>query len=362
MFGFKRNRIESESGVFYLQDGIVTDFRPSGNNPFTEEIFEEPQANHGHITKKSIRHLIVPKGVRGFADDFFRGITITERFELPDGLLYLGNSYHDKLSHGCVFAKTTIPAVNIPETVTEIGEFAWGGSQIGILRIPASIHSQTQYLRQFKDATIQTLCLPEEWEEHFYLEGTQVREKFSYEGQCSNQFGWLGLDATVYTLVFGKAQLAGEYNKRRALTYSNPCDEQWFKAAMQILSNDVFTCYGKGHHLYQEKECEWGMIYQLLTEIKGVDATIRLKVAKEDFEGIAAEYRNYQIVKEAIANGWISIMASLMTDKSIQLYCFLDWDIGDSENFGRWTINLMAFLDKTGKFIKPFFVQDSRMR
>ena len=360
MFGFKRRRIESVSGVFYLNDGIVTDFTPSSDNPFIEDIIEEPQAYNGYVTKKSIRHLIVPNGVRGFIDDFFRDMTITERLELPDGLLYIGNSYHDNDSHGCVFAKFSIPAVNIPDTVIEIGEFAWGGSQIGLLKIPVSIHPQTRYLRQFKGTHIQTLCLPKEWKEYFCLEGTRIKRR-STSWAHSKQFEWLCLDA-VDALVFGKAQLADEYNKRLSLSCSNAQDGQWFKGAIQILSNDAFTCYGQGHHLNQEKECEWEIIYQLLSEIKGVDAQIRLKVTKDDFKGITEEYSKYHTIQEAIANGWIRMDARMMNDKSIRLYSSLDWDIGDSENFGRWTINLMGYLDKSGKFLKPFFIEDTRMR
>ena len=138
-------------------------------------------------------------------------------------------------------------------------------------------------------------------------------------------------------------------------------DEQWFRDTMHLISNGAFSCYGQGHHLIQEKECEWEVTYQLLTEIKGVDAMIRFKVTKEDFYGIDVEYRKCPIIEEAIANGWIRMDARMTTDKSIMLYSCLDWDIGDSENYGRWTINLMAYLDESGKFIKPLFVQDSRI-
>lgn len=158
-----------------------------------------------------------------------------------------------------------------------------------------------------------------------------------------------------------KIGLLEEFNKRKIIAERVPVDEQWFRDTMQLISNGAFSCYGQGCHLTQEKECEWGMTYQLLTEIKGVDATIMLKVTKEDFKGITAEYRKYHIIREAIANGWISINARMIDDNSIRLYSCLDWDIGDSGNYGRWTINLMAYLDKSGKFIKPFFIQDSRM-
>lgn len=361
MFGFVRKKIENESGVFYLNDGVVSDFKPSVYNPFTEEIIEEPQTYHGHTTKTAIKHLIVPKGVRGFADDFFRDVTITERFELPDGLLYIGNGYHDNGSHGCVFSHCSIPAVNIPETVIEIGEFAWGGSQIGLLKIPASIHPQKQYLRQFKDTHIQTLCLPKEWAEYFYIEGTCVKQRFSPSSQHSEQFGWLGLDATIDTLVFGKAQLADEYNKRLSLACSNAQDEQWFKGALQILSNDAFTCYGQGRHLIQNKTCEWPVIYDLLFSLKCVDAHVKIRISYNDLINISAEYLQNSIMAQAIENGNIEMTATLMPDKSVRLYRCLAFDIGDSGHFGCWTINLMAYLDCSGNFIKPFFIEDTRI-
>ena len=114
MFIFKKRILESESGLFYLdKEGMLTDFKPSETNPIIKEKIEEPFAYNGYITKESISHLIIPKGVRGFADDFFRGITVTCRFELPEGLLFIGNSFHDNSSHGCVFSHCTFLVVRL---------------------------------------------------------------------------------------------------------------------------------------------------------------------------------------------------------------------------------------------------------
>lgn len=201
MFTFKKKTLRSESGIFYLDDGIVIDFKPSEDNPIIEEKIVEPNAYYGYVVKKSINHLIVPNGVKGFVDDFFRGITIQERFELPDGLLYIGNSYHDNNSHGCVFAECVIPEVRIPETVTELGLFAFGSSQIGFLKIPSSIR-QSRCLRQFKDSHITTLCLPKEWENLFYLDGKFLRRNFSTYDDCNRYLGWLVFDASIDNLVF----------------------------------------------------------------------------------------------------------------------------------------------------------------
>ena len=138
MFIFKKRILESESGLFYLdKEGMLTDFKPSETNPIIKEKIEEPFAYNGYITKESISHLIIPKGVRGFADDFFRGITVTCRFELPEGLLFIGNSFHDNSSHGCVFSHCTLPDVRLPDSLKELGLFAFGCSVINYLQIPS---------------------------------------------------------------------------------------------------------------------------------------------------------------------------------------------------------------------------------
>ena len=187
--------LESKSGTFYLDDdGIITDFKSSFFNPIIERKEKEPQAYYGYVVKKSIRHLIVPKGVKGFVDDFFRGIEVKEQFTLPEGLLYIGNN------HGCVFAECTLPEVRIPETVRELGFFAFGHSHIGYLKIPSSIKSP--YLRQFKDSCIETLCLPKEWKDYYYLEGTNLRYKSASGDNWQDYWGYMGFDCCVKKLIF----------------------------------------------------------------------------------------------------------------------------------------------------------------
>lgn len=151
--------IESPSGKFLIdENGIALSFEPSEDN---EYIVEE--------TDKSIRTLIVPKGVKGFASDFMRGVRVIEKFELPDGLLSIGDNSFDFV-HGqhCVFANCILPSVNIPKSVNEIGVFAFGHSRIEILQLPSTLHSP--YGRQFKDSYIETLFLPKEWENIAYLD------------------------------------------------------------------------------------------------------------------------------------------------------------------------------------------------
>ena len=162
----KEYALTSESGLFYVDDeGIVLRFEPSEDNPIKEEKVDEPYAYDGFVVKKSIKHLIVPEGVKGFVSDFMRGISILERFVLPKGLLSIGKITHefrDDDAH-CVFSHTTLPTVVIPESVKELSSFAFGHTRIECLQLPASLHSP--YGRQFKDSTIGILRLPKEWKE-----------------------------------------------------------------------------------------------------------------------------------------------------------------------------------------------------
>lgn len=200
MFIFKKRILESESGLFYLdKEGMLTDFKPSETNPIIKEKIEEPFAYNGYITKESISHLIIPKGVRGFADDFFRGITVTCRFELPEGLLFIGNSFHDNSSHGCVFSHCTLPDVRLPDSLKELGVFAFGCSVINYLQIPSTICSP--YGRQFKDSHIKTLCLPKRWRDNFYLDDHSLIKKSLSDG-WQKFWGYLVFDAEIDHLVF----------------------------------------------------------------------------------------------------------------------------------------------------------------
>lgn len=162
----KEFALTSESGTFYVDDGgIVLHFEPSEDNPIKEEIVDEPYAYDGFVVKKSIKHLIVPVGVKGFVSDFMRGIRVLERFSLPDGLLNIGNNTHEVVAKDahCVFAECILPTVVVPESVKELGLFAFGHTRIECLQLPESLHSP--YGRQFKDSTIGILRLPKEWKE-----------------------------------------------------------------------------------------------------------------------------------------------------------------------------------------------------
>lgn len=152
----------SESGAFVVdRNGIVQSFEPSEGNPFFDEK-TELNGNYIYCTHRSIRTLIVPDSVKGFAPDFMRGFRVIERFELPEGLISIGNNSSD-IKEGVhdVFADCILPTVIIPPSVKEMGIFAFGHTHIESLQLPASLHSP--YGRQFKDSYIRTLRLPQEW-------------------------------------------------------------------------------------------------------------------------------------------------------------------------------------------------------
>ena len=154
--------LESESGLFYVDgNGIAQRFEALYNNPFFEImplVKDNPTVN-----KSSIRTFIVPKGVKGFASDFMRETRIVERFELPEGLISIGNNSLDYVNEfRCVFAECILPEVIIPQSVQEIGSYAFGQSHIDVLQLPVTL--QSPYGRQFKDSYIGKLRLPKEWE------------------------------------------------------------------------------------------------------------------------------------------------------------------------------------------------------
>lgn len=156
--------LESESGTFAIdKSGIVQRFEPAGNNPFVEEEAEFND-NYTYTTCKSIRTMVIPNGVRGFVSDFMRGVRVTERFEFPESLERIGNNSFDinKEEHS-MFANCILPSVVIPQSVQEIGLFAFGHAHIESLQLPDTL--RTPYGRQFKDSYIGTLRLPNEWKD-----------------------------------------------------------------------------------------------------------------------------------------------------------------------------------------------------
>ena len=179
-----KSELKSESGFFYIDvDGIVQRFVPTEDNPYVDDVSDY------QITKisKSIRTMVIPNGVKGFVSDFMRGVRVTERFELPEGLERIGNNSFDiNIEEHCVFANCILPSVVIPRSVKEIGNFTFGHSHIEVLQLPVSLHSP--YGRQFKDSHIGLLRLPNEWKDmvsldddgHLNVNSTMDTETFGY--------------------------------------------------------------------------------------------------------------------------------------------------------------------------------------
>ena len=196
-FKFIPKYIDSSSGRFLVDNnGIALSFEPSEDN---EYIIEETELNayNQHHPNKSIKTLIVPKGVKGFASEFMREVRVIEKFELPDGLLSIGNNSFDfEHSQHCVFANCILPSVTIPNSVKEIGVFAFGYSRIETLQLPSSLRSP--YGRQFKGSYIGTLVLPKEWENIAYF---NERNRLVIELDSVN-YGYLDLLTNVDKLMF----------------------------------------------------------------------------------------------------------------------------------------------------------------
>ena len=190
--------LESESGSFFIdENGIVQRFEPSAGNPFIDEK-TDLNDNYIHSTEKSIRTLIIPEGVKGFSSDFMRGVRVTERFELPEGLISIGNNSFDiGKEENCVFANCILPSVVVPRSVKEIGNFAFGHSHIDSLQLPEALHSP--YGRQFKDSYIGTLRLPEEWRHKASLD--KYNRLCVTDSLDTNAFGYLRWPSTYVEML-----------------------------------------------------------------------------------------------------------------------------------------------------------------
>ena len=186
--------LESPSGKFFIdKEGIAKRFEPSKENEFIIEDTEF-EDNYNYSTSMSIRTFIVPEGVKGFVSDFMCHTRVLERFELPYGLLSIGNNSSgigDRMRMHCVFANCILPSVIIPDSVKEIGVFAFGHSRIETLQIPPSLHSP--YGRQFKDSYIENLILPSNWKDIISVNSSnQLIAELDY-----NDFGYLIWPSTL---------------------------------------------------------------------------------------------------------------------------------------------------------------------
>lgn len=148
---FKEERV-SESGKFLCNNGIAVLFQP-----FQHNVVHQGGVELDGMPREAVRTLIVPSGIKGFAPDFCTNLVVEDIFFLPDSVESIGNDSDNGYN---VFAGTVLPEVMIPESVKIIGKYAFCRSHIKKLVIREK--TQSPYLRQFKDSTIDKVYLPKE--------------------------------------------------------------------------------------------------------------------------------------------------------------------------------------------------------
>lgn len=134
-------RITNETGTFTIDyNGVLTAFQSTESNQIKENIW---------------RCLDIPEGVKVIPEEAFRRCHVQERLTFPKSLRVIG------AGHGCAFANSRLPHVELPDTLEVLGDFVFGASTMESLRIPRGLKSE--YARQFKESSIGTLYLPEEF-------------------------------------------------------------------------------------------------------------------------------------------------------------------------------------------------------
>lgn len=157
----------NESGVFECDDdGVLLRFYPDIQN-----LLDECRAGDNSISYKymdyyrpSIHTLIIPEGVTSFGDFFFQGGFVRDQISFPSTLKSIGGNV--------VFADTCLPDIVIPESVKDIGWNAFHNSKIKSVRFQRLIDSECR--RQFEDAQIGTLYLPNESYNQWMLGNNEV--------------------------------------------------------------------------------------------------------------------------------------------------------------------------------------------
>ena len=148
-----------------------------------------------------------------------------------------------------------------------------------------------------------------------------------------------------------KELLINEYNERCLSARCQRMDEHWFRDTMNELSDGILSCFGQGHHLIQETDCEWDVLYGFLSKLLYDSAKIKVYVKPEDFANITDSYSK---IEEAKKRGWIRLDAYHSQDGTIKLIGYLEADYGDSDGFGMEVTNLYAVLNEKGDFVVPF--------
>ena len=156
--------IKNNCGSFFIDSqGVLVDFCCAEDNIVTENVW---------------RCLDIPEGVRVIPEGTFRWCHVQQRLIFPKSLRAISTG------DGCAFANSTLPHVELPETLVELGDFAFGHSSMRSVRIPRGLKSE--YARQFKESSIGTLYLPKEFCADDSFRG--FREK--YDGG-KEQYGYI---------------------------------------------------------------------------------------------------------------------------------------------------------------------------
>lgn len=147
----------SESGAFAHVGGIVFSFVPASDNVIPGGI-DAPGVRGDEIRHydNAVKTLIVPDGVKGFADGFLEEWAVTDSVVFPDSLESIGTLDGE----GCAFACCFLPEIVLPSSLKVIGTYAFGGSRIRRLVVDPA--NRSKYARQFKDSAIDELLLPKE--------------------------------------------------------------------------------------------------------------------------------------------------------------------------------------------------------
>lgn len=143
---------KSESGRFVCDlDGQLTDFFPDTNNLVNPSDIEEMHMLN--YFNPCLRSLVIPEGVKNLNKDFLKGGYVQNSVIFPKSLKSLGTVHTPG-----VFSQASLPNIDIPETITTIGPYAFAESKIKSLYIPKMFRYEDTC--QFKDAVIDKLLLP----------------------------------------------------------------------------------------------------------------------------------------------------------------------------------------------------------
>lgn len=170
------NIIINESGTFTIDDnGVLKNYQSTEVNQVKENVW---------------RCLDIPEGVKVIPEDMFRGCRVQDRLTFPKSLRVIGTG------DGCAFANSKLPHVELPDTLEKLGDFVFGASTMGSLRIPKGLKSE--YARQFKESSIGTLYLPEE----FRSNNSRIRFCEKYEEQYGYIRSMLVNNVKIGEIVF----------------------------------------------------------------------------------------------------------------------------------------------------------------